>query len=189
MIWGGSALAAAAARRFASQLAANAKHPAVVGVLPEAGHDQVAAFDGPFAPAPEPAFPAAEAFATGSFDADSAFGGANFTDADFPDFPDSEDDDLGGLTGDAGALRLVLLADPAGEHPAVERTRVAAASLAQARGIDVSEITMDDGDPVRRLAQTVQLLDYASVYLGIASGIDPLAIAAIKDLRDLTGRE
>jgi hypothetical protein len=27
------------------------------------------------------------------------------------------------------------------------------------------------------------------VYLGIASGIDPLAIAAIKDLRDLTGRE
>ena len=39
------------------------------------------------------------------------------------------------------------------------------------------------------LAGMVQLIDYASVYLGIASGIDPLAIAAIKDLRDLTGRE
>jgi glucose/mannose-6-phosphate isomerase len=203
VIWGGSALAAAAARRFASQLAANAKYPALVGVLPEAGHDQVATFDGPFAPAPEPAFPAAEDFATGDFGGDSTFGGdgafgsanfgeANFGDAafaDFPDFPDSEDDDLDGLTGEAGALRLVLLADPAGEHPAVERTRIAAASLAQARGIDVSEITLDGGDPVRRLAQTVQLLDYASVYLGIASGIDPLAIAAIKDLRDLTGRE
>ena len=35
----------------------------------------------------------------------------------------------------------------------------------------------------------MQLLDYASVYLGIACGIDPLAIAAIKDLRDLTGHE
>jgi hypothetical protein len=34
----------------------------------------------------------------------------------------------------------------------------------------------------------VQLLDYASVYLGIACGIDPLAIAAIKDLRDLAER-
>ena len=45
---------------------------------------------------------------------------------------------------------------------------------------------MDGGDPLRRLAGTVQLLDYASVYLGIACGIDPLAIAAIKDLRDLT---
>lgn len=195
VIWGGSALAVAAARRFASQLAANAKHPALFGVLPEAGHDQVAAFDGPFAPAPEPAFPAAEDFAIGDFGdlgADSPFGGANFGDAsfaDFPDFPDSEDDDLDGLSGDTGALRLVLIADPAGEHPAVERTRVAAASLAQARGIDVSEITMDGSDPLRRLAQAVQLLDYASVYLGIASGIDPLAIAAIKDLRDLTGSE
>jgi Bacterial phospho-glucose isomerase C-terminal SIS domain len=190
MIWGGSALAAAAARRFASQLAANAKHPALVGVLPEAGHDQVAAFDGPYAPAPEPIFPAAEDFAsgdfaTGEFGADSAFGGADF--GELPDFPDSEVD-LDGA-GDEGTLRLVLLADPAGEHPAVERTRIAAAALAQARGIDVSEITMDGGDPVRRLAQTVQLLDYASVYLGIANGIDPLAIAAIKDLRDLTGRE
>jgi Bacterial phospho-glucose isomerase C-terminal SIS domain len=189
MIWGGSALAAAAARRFASQLAANAKHPALVGMLPEAGHDQVAAFDGPYAPAPEPAFPAVEDFASGEFGGDGAFGGAGF--GEFPDFPDSgaDDLDLDGLAGDEGTLRLVLLADPAGEHPAVERTRVAAASLAQARGIDVSEITMDGGDPVRRLAQTVQLLDYASVYLGIANGIDPLAIAAIKDLRDLTGRE
>jgi len=187
VIWGGSALAVAAARRFASQLAANAKHPALVGVLPEAGHDQVAAFDGPYAPAPEPAFPAAEGFASGEFGADGAFGGTDF--GEFPDFPDSGDDDLDGLGGDEGTLRLVLLADPAGEHPAVERTRVAAASLAQARGIDVSEITMDGGDPMRRLAQTVQLLDYASVYLGIANGIDPLAIAAIKDLRDLTGRE
>ena len=30
--------------------AANAKYPAIFGVLPEAGHDQVATFDGPFAP-------------------------------------------------------------------------------------------------------------------------------------------
>ena len=192
VVWGGSGLGAAAARRFASQLAANAKTPALVGVLPEAGHDQVAAFDGPFAPAPEPTFPAAEDFATGDFSGDSAFRSADFASSDFSDFPefsDAADDDLDGPAAGEGALRLVLLADPAGEHPAVERTRVAAASLAQARGIDVSEITMDGGDPVRRLAQAVQLLDYASVYLGIASGIDPLAIAAIKDLRDLTGRE
>jgi hypothetical protein len=71
----------------------------------------------------------------------------------------------------------------------VEQTRVAAASLAAARGIDVSDIMMDRSDPLRRLAGTVQLLDYASVYLGIAGGIDPLAIAAIKDLRDLAGHE
>jgi hypothetical protein len=178
VIWGGSAVAAAAARRFASQLAANAKYPALVGLLPEAGHDQVATFDGPYAPPPEPAFPAAE-----------DFGGAGFDDGDFG-FSDDDDAGLDSLSADDESLRLVLLADPAGEHPVVERTRAAAASLAAARGIDVSDIAMDAAaDPLRRLAGTVQLLDYASVYLGIAAGIDPLAIAAIKDLRDLTGHE
>jgi glucose/mannose-6-phosphate isomerase len=177
VIWGGSPVAAAAARRFASQLAANAKHPAIVGLLPEAGHDQVATFDGPYAPPPEPAFPAAEEFGDGGL-------------ADFADFTDDDGAELDGRSPGDESLRLVLLADPAGEHPAVGRTRDAAASLAAARGIDVSDIVLDaSGDPLRRLAVTVQLLDYASVYLGIASGIDPLAIAAIKDLRDLAGRE
>jgi Bacterial phospho-glucose isomerase C-terminal SIS domain len=184
VIWGGSAVAAAAARRFASQLAANAKHPALVGLLPEAGHDQVATFDGSYAPPLEPAFPAAEDLG------DSAFRDGAFRDEDFAGFSDDDGADLDSLSPDDASLRLVLLADPAGEHPSVERTRTAAASLAGIRGIDVSDIMMDTtGDPLRRLAGTVQLLDYASVYLGIASGIDPLAIAAIKDLRDLTGRE
>ena len=179
VIWGGSPVAAAAARRFASQLAANAKHPALVGMLPEAGHDQVATFDGSYAPPPEPAFPAAE-------DLDDS----TFRDDDFSGFSDDDGADLDSLSPDEASLRLVLLADPAGEHPSVERTRAAAASLATLRGIDVSDIMMDaTGDPLRRLAATVQLLDYASVYLGIASGVDPLAIAAIKDLRDLTGHE
>jgi glucose/mannose-6-phosphate isomerase len=186
MIWGGSELAAAAARRFASQLAANAKYPAITGVLPAAGHDQVAAFDGPYAPPAEPSFPAAEDFGRiGERSED------RFDDGEFDSFSDAGDDELGldGPPMDEAQLRLVLLADQAGEHPVVERTRIAAASLAQARGIDVSEIAMEGGGPLRRLAGMVQLIDYASVYLGIASGIDPLAIAAIKDLRDLTGRE
>jgi glucose/mannose-6-phosphate isomerase len=37
-----------AAYRFACQLNENAKTPAVWGVLPEAGHNQVVALDGPF---------------------------------------------------------------------------------------------------------------------------------------------
>ncbi|HEY3883371.1 MAG TPA: SIS domain-containing protein [Trebonia sp.] len=191
VIWSGSPIGAAAGRRFASQLAANAKHPALFSLLPEAGHDQVATFDGPYAPPPEPSFPAAE-------DLGGSFGDGSFGDSPFSDHPFgtgeldgfAEDGaDLDGLSPDEASLRLVLIADPAGEHPAVERARAAAASLAAVRGIDVSDITMDSGEPLRRLAATVQLLDYASVYLGIAGGIDPLAIAAIKDLRDLTGRE
>lgn len=49
VVWGASPLAAVAAYRFACQLNENAKTPAVWGALPEAGHNQVVALDGPFA--------------------------------------------------------------------------------------------------------------------------------------------
>jgi glucose/mannose-6-phosphate isomerase len=49
MIWGSYPLTAAAARRFAGALHTHARYPAVWGELPEAGHTQIAAFDGPVA--------------------------------------------------------------------------------------------------------------------------------------------
>jgi glucose/mannose-6-phosphate isomerase len=48
MIWGTSPLAGTVAHRFASQLAANAKYPAVWGELPEADHNQIVTLDGSF---------------------------------------------------------------------------------------------------------------------------------------------
>src|SRR5262249_58947206 len=54
-IWGTSPLAGVAAARFANQLHENAKYPAIAGVLPEANHNQVVVFDGPFAAAPDAA--------------------------------------------------------------------------------------------------------------------------------------
>jgi glucose/mannose-6-phosphate isomerase len=49
VVGGTSPLGGVAAYRFACQLNENAKSPAVWGVLPEANHNQVVAFDGPFA--------------------------------------------------------------------------------------------------------------------------------------------
>jgi glucose/mannose-6-phosphate isomerase len=49
MIWGTSPLTGVAAARFACQLNENANYPAIAGALPEANHNQVVAFDGPFA--------------------------------------------------------------------------------------------------------------------------------------------
>lgn len=46
--WGTSEVAGVAAYRFACQLAENAKHPALYGVLPEAHHNQVVAMAGLF---------------------------------------------------------------------------------------------------------------------------------------------
>lgn len=52
MVWGSSALAGVAAYRFKTQLAENAKYPGIYGVLPEANHNQVVTFDGPYAGRP-----------------------------------------------------------------------------------------------------------------------------------------
>lgn len=52
VVWGTSPVTGTAAYRFACQLNENAAAPAVWGVLPEADHNQVVAFDGPWARRP-----------------------------------------------------------------------------------------------------------------------------------------
>lgn len=135
VIWGTSPLSGVAAARFASQLNENAKYPAIAGMLPEATHNQIGIFDGPFVPAPASLGPSA-------------------------------------LT----ELRLVLLVD------AVTREHNSIADLAAQRGIATSELSMEGEHPLVRLAMVVQLADYASVYLGIASGIDPGQAGVIRDM-------
>jgi glucose/mannose-6-phosphate isomerase len=49
LVWGAAPVTATAAYRLVGQLAENAKVPAVFGELPEAGHNQVVALDGPYA--------------------------------------------------------------------------------------------------------------------------------------------
>ena len=51
VVWGAGALCRTAAKRFARQLHANAKYPALDGSVQEAAHGMVALFDGPFADA------------------------------------------------------------------------------------------------------------------------------------------
>ncbi len=149
MIWGSSPLTGVAATRFACQLNENAKYPAIRGVLPEANHNQVVVFDGPFAPWP----------------------------ADGPAVLGDED------PRPAVPLRLVMLRDSQ-EHPQVSRRREVSAELAEQHGIGVSELAVDGETALQRLASLIQLIDYATVYLGIAIGVDPGPIAVIGDLKE-----
>jgi glucose/mannose-6-phosphate isomerase len=169
MVWGTSVLSGVAALRFASQLHENAKHPAIAGVLPEAACNQVAAFDGPFAPGSRMISrpPAGSGHAEGA-----------------DDVPDLSGWDLDYDDANAGAatLRLVLIADP-DEDQRVGAQRAAVTELAGQRRIGLSELAMDGEHPLARLAGVIQLADYASVYLAIASGIDPSQTAAITDLQ------
>jgi glucose/mannose-6-phosphate isomerase len=173
MVWGTTALSGVAARRFASQLQENAKYPAICGVLPEAAHSQVAAFDGPFAPhssrlsVPGPQEPGAPPASPDDM-------------VEIPgwDLDYEDDEQASGFT----ALRLILIADP-DEDQRVAAQRAAVTELAGQRGVGLSELAMDGEHPLVRLAGVIQLTDYASVYLAIASGIDPGQTVAIRDLR------
>jgi glucose/mannose-6-phosphate isomerase len=152
MIWGTSALAGVAAYRFACQLNENAKYPAINSVLPEANHNQVVAFDGPFAP------------------------GASLPwTPDAGDLPDEDD-------GPAAPLHLIMLTDSE-EHPQVAKRRAASMELARARGIGVTELATQGDHPLVRFASLTQLIDYATVYLGVALGFDPSPITAIQELK------
>jgi glucose/mannose-6-phosphate isomerase len=181
LVWGTSALSGVAARRLASQLSENAKYPAIVGLLPEAAHNQIAAFDGPFTPAARPSpGPAAEppqidprASPPPSAEAEDLSG-----------LPDLSSWDLGYEESRPGftPLRLVLIVDP-GQDQRVAAQQRAVTELAAQRGIGLSELAMDGEHPLARLAGVVQLADYTSVYLAIASGIDPSQAAAAADLQ------
>jgi glucose/mannose-6-phosphate isomerase len=156
VVWGTSALAAVAAYRAACQLNENAKLPATWGVLPEANHNQVVAFDGPYGTPPVRPRSDEDFF------------------ADRGDEPDDVPVHL--------PLQLVLLRDP-DEHEQVARRADVSAALAQERGIGVSTLLAEGGSPLERLASLVGLVDWASTYLALLSGLDPTPVTAIEELK------
>jgi glucose/mannose-6-phosphate isomerase len=79
-------------------------------------------------------------------------------------------------------LRLVVVRDDAGDEIAAARAEISA-EIATARGIPVTVLSAQGDGAVERLASLVGLIDYASVYLGLAYGLDPTPIAPIDELK------
>jgi hypothetical protein len=161
IIWGSSPLATVAARRFADTLAANARYPAMAGALGEAGRGRVGLLDG-------------------------VFGGLAESSRDI--FSDSEDDDA------PTRLRLVLMRDgglnpedEADEPVAVEERRAdAVQTLAERRGVRCDLLVAEGGSTLERLASLVAVPDFASLYLALAHGLDPMAVPAISEMKELS---
>jgi glucose/mannose-6-phosphate isomerase len=163
VVWGSSPLATVAARRFGDTLAANARYPVMAGALGEAGRGRVGLLDG-------------------------VFGGLAEAERDI--FADPEDAEQSSTR-----LRLVLLRDGGlageeeaadGEPAAVEDRRAEAVQkLAERRGVRVSVLTAEGASPLERLASLVAVPDFASLYLGLAHGLDPMAVPAISEMKDL----
>ncbi len=162
IVWGSSTLATVAARRFADTLSANARYPVVAGALAEAGRGQVGLLDGVYG-------------ALGEADRDI-----------FADPAEAVDNDN-------TRLRLVLLRDGGlaeddGSEPeplAVEKRRAEAIQeIAERRGVRVSVLTAEGGSPLERLASLVAVPDFASLYLAMAHGLDPMAVPAVSEVKE-----
>lgn len=80
-------------------------------------------------------------------------------------------------------LRLVLLRDDSESSIAARRAE-AVADLAAARGVGVSVLTAEGGCELERLASLVAVPDFASVYLALLHGIDPIAVPAVTELKE-----
>jgi hypothetical protein len=74
--------------------------------------------------------------------------------------------------GPAGA-RLVLLRDDRAEDALTRRCVELARRQAGDRGLRVSELLAEGESPLERFASLVALADFATVYCGLASGLDP----------------
>ncbi|WP_319463322.1 SIS domain-containing protein [Micromonospora sp. RTP1Z1] len=164
IVWGSSPLATVAARRFGDTLSANARYPVVTGALGEAGRGRVGLLDG-------------------------VFGGLVEGERDI--FADRH-----GTDPDATRLRLVLLrdgglnADDDSDEPvAVEERRAdAVQTLAERRGVRCDVVTAEGGSALERLASLMAVPDFASVYLALAHGLDPMAVPAITEMKELSNQ-
>ncbi|MGS2618901.1 SIS domain-containing protein [Micromonospora sp. LZ34] len=164
IVWGSSPLATVAARRFGDTLSANARYPVVSGALGEAGRGRVGLLDGVFGGLVE--------------------GGRDI-------FADPEES-----TGDATRLRLVLLRDgglnaedDTDEPLAVEERRAEAVqTLAERRGVRCDVVTAEGGSALERLASLIAVPDFASIYLALAHGLDPMAVPAITEMKELANQ-
>jgi hypothetical protein len=169
VIWGSSPLATVAARRFADTLSANARYPAVAGSLGEAGRGRVGLLDG--------------------------FYGA-LAEADRDIFADPGDHEQDEEQAEAATrLRLVLLRDGGltdddgntDEPIEVEERRAEAVqTIAERRGIRLSVLTAEGGSALERLASLIAVPDFASIYLALAHGLDPMAVPAVSEMKELS---
>jgi glucose/mannose-6-phosphate isomerase len=77
---------------------------------------------------------------------------------------------------------LYILRDT-NEHPAVEKRIGIVSKIASDRNVPVTLIQARDGHPISRLASLIIPTDWASVYAGLALGIDPSEISTINQLK------
>jgi glucose/mannose-6-phosphate isomerase len=59
-------------------------------------------------------------------------------------------------------------------------------TLAERRGVRCDVLVAEGGSAVERLASLTAVPDFASLYLALAHGLDPMAVPAINEMKELS---
>ena len=63
-------------------------------------------------------------------------------------------------------------------------------ALAERRGVRCERAcTAEGASPLERLASLIAVPDFASIYLGLAHGLDPMAVPAVSEMKELSRRK
>ncbi|MBO0871473.1 MAG: mannose-6-phosphate isomerase, partial [Micromonosporaceae bacterium] len=84
----------------------------------------------------------------------------------------------GGLTDDDGSIDEPVEVE--------ERRAEALQTIAERRGIRLSVLTAEGGSPLERLASLVAVPDFASIYLALGHGFEPMAVPAVSEMKELS---
>lgn len=202
VVLGDGPLGGVAAARASSMLARTARIPALWGELPDAASGIVACFDGPYT--------AIGGRRPGTYDDGRIRLGDIDTSGWEPHhFAEPEGELMERARGPEGTAGRDLFADPYLDGPAppqlgllmlrdappevptpesVQTETLTDAVLTTARdaGVKVMEARAGAGDPVVRLADHVQMVDFTATYLALGLGLDPSVSPHVADLRDRT---
>ncbi|GAB3992607.1 hypothetical protein GCM10029992_02180 [Glycomyces albus] len=145
-------------------LAANARYPLVAGELGEVGRGRVGLLDGVFGSLAEGE---RDIFAEQSFE------------------PGADEEESAQPT----RLRIILMRDDGldgdDSMPKPDTRRAdAVAKLAERRGIRCDVLPAEGGCSLERLASLVAVPDFASVYLALAHGLDPMRVPAVSEMKE-----
>jgi glucose/mannose-6-phosphate isomerase len=97
--------------------------------------------------------------------------------------PELDHNEIVGWSEGAGGRYVVIALRHDGEPPDVAARFVPSMDIARSSGAAVEEVWASGTSPLSRFLSLVMLGDFASIYLGIARGVDPTPIDAIARLK------
>jgi glucose/mannose-6-phosphate isomerase len=98
--------------------------------------------------------------------------------------PELDHNEIEGWIDDAGSSFALVVLRHAGEHPRIARRVRATLEAMGDSGLEWREVSGEGSTPLEALLSLILLGDFASTYLAILRGVDPMPVRVLTELKD-----